>query len=170
MKYESQINNNYPILNTINSPRDIKNLTQSEIEQLADEIRGFLIEHVSKTGGHLASNLGVVELSIALHRVFQSPRDHIIWDVGHQSYVHKILTGRRGRFATLRQGGGLSGFTLRDESEHDCFGAGHSSTSLSAALGFAEAERLNGSDAYTIAVVGDGAYTGGMIHEVAQQL
>ena len=115
MKYESQINNNYPILNTINSPRDIKNLTQSEIEQLADEIRGFLIEHVSKTGGHLASNLGVVELSIALHRVFQSPRDHIIWDVGHQSYVHKILTGRRGRFATLRQGGGLSGFTLRDE-------------------------------------------------------
>ncbi len=165
MKYESQINNNYPILNTINSPRDIKNLTQSEIEQLADEIRGFLIEHVSKTGGHLASNLGVVELSIALHRVFQSPRDHIIWDVGHQSYVHKILTGRRGRFATLRQGGGLSGFTLRDESEHDCFGAGHSSTSLSAALGFAEAERLNGSDAYTIAVVGDGAYTGGMIHE-----
>ncbi|NLW74131.1 MAG: 1-deoxy-D-xylulose-5-phosphate synthase [Clostridiales bacterium] len=165
MKNESQMSNKYPILSTINSPCDIKKLTQPELKSLAAEIRGFLVENVSKTGGHLASNLGVIELSIALHRVFDSPRDHIIWDVGHQSYVHKILTGRRERFATLRQGGGLSGFTSRDESEHDCFGAGHSSTSLSAALGFAEAEKLNGSDAYTVAVVGDGAYTGGMIHE-----
>ncbi|HOA84837.1 MAG TPA: 1-deoxy-D-xylulose-5-phosphate synthase N-terminal domain-containing protein, partial [Bacillota bacterium] len=147
------MSNKYPILSTINSPCDIKKLTQPELKSLAAEIRGFLVENVSKTGGHLASNLGVIELSIALHRVFDSPRDHIIWDVGHQSYVHKILTGRRERFATLRQGGGLSGFTSRDESEHDCFGAGHSSTSLSAALGFAEAEKLNGSDAYTVAVV-----------------
>ena len=105
MKNQSQISNKYPLLSTINSPGDLKRLTQPELKQLADEIRGFLVENVSQTGGHLASNLGVVELSIALHRVFESPRDHIIWDVGHQSYVHKILTGRRERFTTLRQGG-----------------------------------------------------------------
>ena len=155
----------YKYLDSINSPDDLKRLPEEKMGELAEEIRAFLVEKVNMNGGHLASNLGVVELSIALHRVFDSPRDHIIWDVGHQSYVHKIITGRRTEFDNLRKPGGLSGFTRREESEHDCFGAGHSSTSLSAALGFAEADKLKGSDAYTIAVIGDGAYTGGMIHE-----
>lgn len=155
----------YELLNLIDSPRDLKALPIEEIPKLNEEIRRFLVESVSKTGGHLASNLGVVELSVALHRVFDSPSDHIIWDVSHQGYVHKLLTGRRDRFSTLRTPGGLSGFLKRDESEHDPFGTGHSSTSLSAALGFAEADRIAGKDSYTIAVVGDGAYTGGMIHE-----
>ncbi len=153
------------ILEKINSPNDLSELTYEELDLLSSEIREFLTEKVSKTGGHLASNLGVVELTLALHRVFELPNDRIIWDVGHQSYVHKILTERKDRFDTLRQGGGLSGFTNRDESEYDCFGAGHSSTSISAALGFAEADKLNGRDSYTVAVVGDGAFTGGMIHE-----
>ena len=153
------------ILEKINSPKDLSNLSYGELDLLSSEIREFLTENVSKTGGHLASNLGVVELTIALHRVFDLPKDRIIWDVGHQSYVHKILTGRKDRFDTLRKGGGLSGFTNRDESEYDCFGAGHSSTSISAALGFAEADKLNDRDSYTVAVVGDGAFTGGMIHE-----
>lgn len=156
---------NKRILDGIASPADLKGLSESELKTLAAEIREFLVEKVSKTGGHLASNLGVVELTLAIHRVMNAPEDHIIFDVGHQSYVHKILTGRRDRFDTLRQGGGISGFTCRAESEYDCFGAGHSSTSLSAALGFAEADRLKGSQAYTVAVVGDGAFTGGMIHE-----
>ena len=155
----------YALLNKINSPDDVKALQDRELCPLAEEIREFLVEHVTKTGGHLASNLGVVELSVALARVFDTPRDHIIFDVGHQSYVHKLLTGRRDAFDTLRQSGGLSGFMKRTESEHDCFGAGHSSTSLSAALGFAEADRMSGSDAYSVAVVGDGSFTGGMIHE-----
>ncbi len=155
----------YKYLDSINSPDDLKRLPEENMEALAEEIRAFLIEKVSVNGGHLASNLGVVELSMAIHRVFDSPRDHIIWDVGHQSYVHKIITGRRENFNKLRQPGGLSGFTRRDESEHDCFGAGHSSTSLSAALGFAEADILKSEKAYTIAIVGDGAFTGGMIHE-----
>ena len=155
----------YKYLDKINSPEDIKRLLDEDMEPLAEEIRDFLIRKVSVTGGHLASNLGVVELSMALHRVFDSPKDHIIWDVGHQSYVHKLLTGRKDAFDRLRQPGGPSGFTKRDESEHDPFGAGHSSTSISAALGFAEADLIKGSDAYTIAVVGDGAFTGGMIHE-----
>lgn len=155
----------YTRLDTINSPDDLKKLPESEMDALAGEIRAFLIENVIKTGGHLASNLGVVELSLALHRQFSTPHDHIIWDVGHQSYVHKILTGRKDLFDTLRTPGGLSGFTKRSESEHDCFGAGHSSTSLSAGLAFAEADAKRGSDAYTIVVLGDGAYTGGMIHE-----
>ncbi len=133
--------------------------------QLAQEIRAFLVEKVTETGGHLASNLGVVELSIALHRVFDTPKDHIIFDVGHQSYVHKLLTGRREEFDTLRKPGGLSGFTRRSESEHDSFGAGHSSTAISAAVGFAEGDRISGSDAFSVAVVGDGAFTGGMVHE-----
>ena len=133
--------------------------------ELCREIRGELLRTVTRTGGHLASNLGVVELSVAMHRVFDCPRDHFIFDVGHQSYVHKMLTGRYERMQTLRQGGGISGFTKRTESEYDCFGAGHSSTSLSAALGFAQADRMMGSDAWTVAVVGDGAFTGGMIHE-----
>ncbi len=155
----------YKYLGDISSPEDVKKLPFGEIPELCDEIRSFLVDTVEKTGGHLASNLGAVELSVALHRIFDSPKDKIIFDVGHQSYVHKIITGRRERFSDLRKPGGLSGFTKRDESEHDPFGAGHSSTSLSAALGFAEANRLSGSDAYTVAVIGDGAYTGGMIHE-----
>ncbi len=155
----------YQYLNQINSPEDVRRLDTEQLPVLADEIRDFLVHSVEKTGGHLASNLGVVELSIALHRVFSTPHDHIIFDVGHQSYVHKLLTGRRDRFDTLRRGGGLSGFTKRAESEHDCFGAGHSSTSFSAAIGLAQADALNGSNAYTVAVVGDGAFTGGMIHE-----
>ena len=155
----------YPLLEGVNSPEDLKKIPEDKIPELCSEIRGFLVENVSRTGGHLASNLGVVELSVALHRVFSTPKDHIIFDVGHQSYVHKILTGRRDAFDTLRQGGGISGFEKRSESEHDCFGAGHSSTSVSAALGFAQADRLSGSDAYSVAVVGDGAMTGGMIHE-----
>ena len=155
----------YKYLNSINSPDDLKRIPKENMEELASEIRDFLINKVNMTGGHLASNLGVVELSMAIHRVFDSPKDHIIWDVGHQSYVHKILTGRREAFDELRKPGGLSGFTRREESEHDPFGAGHSSTSLSAALGFAEADKLKGSNAYTVAIVGDGAYTGGMIHE-----
>ena len=153
------------LLDTIDSPADLKKLSDVEIPTLNREIRDFLLENVPKTGGHLASNLGVVELTVALHRVFDVPKDHILFDVGHQSYVHKILTGRKERFDTLRSENGLSGFTKRSESESDCFGAGHSSTSISAALGFAEADRLRGSDAFTVAVVGDGAFTGGMIYE-----
>ena len=155
----------YKFLNNINSPADLKTLQEDEINSLASEIREFLVEKVSKTGGHLASNLGVVELTLAIHRVFDIPNDHLIFDVGHQSYVHKIITGRKNDFDNLRQGGGISGFTKRSESECDCFGAGHSSTSVSAGLGFAQADKLLGSDAYTIVVFGDGAFTGGMIHE-----
>ncbi len=158
-------NKNYRYLNRINSPEDLKCLPQEAVIPLAEEIRAELVETVTKNGGHLASNLGIVELTLAIHRVFSSPRDHIIFDVGHQSYVHKMLTGRADKMHTLRTAGGISGFTKRSESEHDCFGAGHSSTSLSAALGFAISDKLHGSDAYTVAVVGDGAYTGGMIHE-----
>ena len=155
----------YNLIDKINSPEDVKKLSEKEIEPLCEEIRGFLVENVEKSGGHLASNLGVVELTVAMHRVFDSPKDHIIFDVGHQSYVHKILTGRKSGFDTLRKFGGLSGFTKMSESKHDAFGAGHSSTSVSAALGYAETDKLKGSDAYTVAVMGDGAYTGGMIHE-----
>ena len=155
----------YPILDGINSPSDLKKLNKSDMPVLASEIREFLIEKVEKTGGHLASNLGAVEITLAIHRVFDSPGDHIIFDVGHQSYVHKILTGRKSEFDNLRKPGGLCGFTLRRESEHDAFGAGHSSTSVSAALGFAEADMLAGRKAHTVCVMGDGAFTGGMIHE-----
>ena len=155
----------YIYLGKINSPSELKALPDEAMPVLAKEIREDLISRVTKNGGHLASNLGVVELSMAIHRVFDSPRDHIIFDVGHQSYVHKMLTGRFDRMDTLRKPGGISGFTKRDESEYDAFGTGHSSTSLSAGLGFAESDKLNGNDAYTIVVLGDGAYTGGMIHE-----
>lgn len=155
----------YTILSNISSPADLKKLPSSKMPELCTEIRNFLIENVCKTGGHLASNLGVVELSVALHKVFNSPDDHIIFDVGHQSYVHKLLTGRAERFDTLRTSGGLSGFPKREESEHDAFGAGHSSTSISAALGFAFADKLAGRKDHTVAIVGDGAFTGGMIHE-----
>lgn len=157
--------NCYPTLERINSPQELKKLPKEQLPLLAEEIREFLIQQVTESGGHLASNLGVVELSLAIHRVFETPKDHVIFDVGHQSYVHKLLTGRREQFSTLRTGGGLSGFPKRCESPHDCFGTGHSSTSLSAALGFAESDKLAGSEAYTVCVLGDGAYTGGMIHE-----
>ncbi|MBQ3016738.1 MAG: 1-deoxy-D-xylulose-5-phosphate synthase [Clostridia bacterium] len=153
------------ILDKINSPDDLRAIPESDIPKLCSEMRDFLVENVERSGGHLASNLGVTELTVAIHRVFDSPRDHIIFDVGHQAYIHKIITGRKAFFSSLREPGGLSGFTNMSESKHDAFGAGHSSTSISAALGFAEADALAGSDAYTIAVIGDGAYTGGMVHE-----
>ena len=153
------------ILEKINSPKDLKALGSEELQALSGEIRNKLIETVSQNGGHLAANLCVVELTVAIHRVFDSPKDKIIFDVGHQSYVHKLLTGRREEFDTLRQTGGISGFPKRSESEHDAFGAGHSSTSVSAAAGIAAANSLCGNDSYTVAIVGDGAFTGGMIYE-----
>ncbi len=153
------------ILDSINSPSDIKALDEDKLSLLAEEIREFLIDKVERNGGHLASNLGVIELTIAIHRVFDIPTDHLIFDVGHQSYVHKIFTERKDRFDKLRIPGGLSGFTSIKESEYDAFGAGHSSTALSAALGFAEADSLCGKSSHTVCVIGDGAYTGGMVHE-----
>ncbi len=153
------------LLDRIDSPTDLKGLTYEALEQLAAELRNELVTTVNNTGGHLASNLGVVELTIALHRVFNSPQDKFIWDVGHQSYVHKLLTGRRQHFASLRQYGGLSGFTCRSESQHDPFGAGHASTSVSAALGIAVARDFDGADYHVVAVIGDGAITGGMAFE-----
>jgi 1-deoxy-D-xylulose-5-phosphate synthase len=153
------------LLDKIDSPADLKGLSEAALEELAAELRHEIITTVTTTGGHLASNLGVVELTIALHRVFDSPKDKIIWDVGHQSYVHKLLTGRRKNFNTLRQYQGLSGFTCRDESEHDPFGAGHASTSISAALGMAAARDLAGENYQVIAVIGDGAITAGMAFE-----
>lgn len=152
-------------LKNIRTPEDFKAIPKKELDKVAEEIRSELVRVISNNGGHLASNLGVVELTMAIHRVFDTPKDHVIFDVGHQSYVHKMLTGRYDRFDGIRTAGGISGFMKREESDHDCFGAGHSSTSLSAALGFAISDKLSGSDAYTVAVVGDGAFTGGMIHE-----
>jgi 1-deoxy-D-xylulose-5-phosphate synthase len=155
----------YEILDRVNSIDDLKKLNIIELEKLADDIRNFLLTTISKTGGHLASNLGVVELTIAMHYVFDSPKDKIIFDVGHQSYVHKILTGRKNRFDTLRQLDGLSGFPKRSESEHDIFETGHSSTSISAALGLVNARDLKGEDFNVIAFIGDGALSGGMALE-----
>ena len=154
-----------PILDTVNFPVHMKNLSIKQLEQLAEEIRRDVIYTVSKTGGHLSSSLGVVELTVALHYVFDCPKDNIVFDVGHQAYPHKILTGRRDRMHTIRQTGGLSGFTKRSESEYDPFGAGHSSTSISAALGMAAASDMKGDDKTSIAVIGDGAMTGGMAYE-----
>ena len=153
------------ILNSINSPEDFKSLGIDELKQLCDEIREFLVDSVSQTGGHLASNLGVVELTVAFHKVFNTPKDKLIFDVGHQSYVHKILTGRRSEFNTLRQFGGLSGFPKTSESEYDHFNTGHSSTSISAALGMARARDIKGEDFTVAALFGDGALTGGMMFE-----
>ena len=153
------------LLEKINSPDDLAGLTEEEIQTLCAEIRTLLIEVTSKNGGHLAPNLGVVELTIALHKVFNTPKDKIVWDVGHQAYVHKILTGRRKEFATLRQYNGLSGFPKRKESPHDAFGTGHASTSISAALGMAAARDIKGEKYNVIAVIGDGALTGGMAIE-----
>lgn len=157
------------IMKTINSPADLRVLTHRQLEDLAAEIRLFLTEVVAEKGGHLAPNLGVVELTLALHRVFNSPRDKIIWDVGHQSYVHKILTGRREEFKTLRELGGLAGFPKRGESDHDPFETGHSSTSISAALGIACARDLAGENYKVVAVIGDGALSGGMALEALNQ-
>lgn len=158
------------LLNQINSPADLKKLNVSQLETLAEEIRGFLIEKLSITGGHLAPNLGVVELTLALHYLFDSPKDKFIFDVGHQSYVHKILTGRKGRFDTLRKYKGLCGFVKMSESEHDVWEAGHSSTSLSAAMGMAIARDLKGEDNKIVAVIGDGALTGGMALEAMNHI
>src|SRR3712207_4951862 len=154
-----------PLLDTIQSPADIRALAKDQLRQLSDELRQETISAVAVTGGHLGAGLGVVELTVAVHYVFDTPRDKLVWDVGHQAYPHKIVTGRRDRIRTLRQGGGLSGFTRRTESEYDPFGAAHSSTSISAALGFAIASKLSDTDARAIAVIGDGAMSAGMAYE-----
>lgn len=153
------------LLDTIQSPHDLRLLAREQLRPLADELRSFMLESVAQTGGHLSSNLGTVELTVALHYVFNTPQDRIVWDVGHQTYAHKILTGRRNRMHTLRQLGGLSGFPRRDESEYDAFGTAHSSTSISAALGMAIAARQQGLEQHNIAVIGDGAMTAGMAFE-----
>src|SRR5437016_12253007 len=162
------------ILENVNSPADLRALDQSELAQLADEIRAFVVEAVSATGGHLGSNLGAVELTLAVHRVFDSPRDVILWDTGHQAYVHKLVTGRRGGFAQLRQAGGLSGYPSRRESEHDWVENSHASTILSYAHGISTAFDLGAqSDARerrVVAIVGDGALTGGMAYEALNNL
>ena len=154
-----------PLLDTVHYPADIRALSKDQLPQLADELRQEVISAVSVTGGHLGAGLGVVELTVALHYVFDTPNDRLVWDVGHQAYPHKIVTGRRDRIRTLRQGGGLSGFTRRAESEYDAFGAAHSSTSISAALGFAIANKLSGDPGRAIAVIGDGALSAGMAYE-----
>ena len=153
------------LLNTINDPAEIRQLTRPQLKQLADELRAFVLESVSATGGHLSSNLGTVELTIALHNVFNTPEDRIVWDVGHQTYPHKILTGRRDQMHTLRQIDGISGFPQRAESPYDTFGTAHSSTSISAALGMALAAKTKGEGRHAIAVIGDGAMTAGMAFE-----
>ena len=157
--------NPYALLQTINEPAELRHLSRAQLAPLAAELRAYLLDTVSKTGGHLSSNLGTVELTIALHYVFNTPHDRIVWDVGHQTYPHKILTGRRERMASLRQMGGLSGFPQRAESEFDAFGTAHSSTSISAALGMAMGAKLKGEDRHAIAVIGDGAMTAGMAFE-----
>jgi 1-deoxy-D-xylulose-5-phosphate synthase len=154
-----------PLLDRVHFPSDLKNLSPEQLRQLADELRWETIDAVAKTGGHLGAGLGVVELTVALHHIFDTPRDRLIWDVGHQAYPHKILTGRRDRIRTLRQGGGLSGFTKRAESEYDPFGAAHSSTSISAGLGMAVARDLDGGRHNVISVIGDGAMSAGMAYE-----
>jgi 1-deoxy-D-xylulose-5-phosphate synthase len=154
-----------PILDRVKTPQDLRGLPEKELRQLADELRAETIDAVSVTGGHLGAGLGVVELTVALHRIFDTPRDRLVWDVGHQAYPHKILTGRRDRIRTLRQGGGLSGFTKRAESEYDTFGAAHSSTSISAGLGMAVARDLAGGSNNVVCVIGDGAMSAGMAYE-----
>ena len=155
----------YPLLDTIHCPAQLRELDNKQLPQLADELRSFLVESVSRTGGHLSSNLGTVELTIALHYVFNTPEDRLVWDVGHQTYAHKVLTGRREGMAQLRMHGGVSGFPKRCESEFDTFGVGHSSTSISAALGMAQAARLKGEDRHTVAIIGDGAMSAGQAFE-----
>ncbi len=156
---------NTPLLDKIHSPKDLRELPREQLPQLATELREFLLDSVGKTGGHFASNLGVIELTIALHYVYDTPHDHLVWDVGHQSYPHKILTGRKDRMGSIRQYGGLAGFPKRSESEYDDFGVGHSSTSIGAALGMAVADQLSGSMARSVAIIGDGAMTAGQAFE-----
>src|SRR6201985_1020210 len=158
-----------PLLDKVRSPADIRDFAPAELRQLADKLRAETIAAVSETGGHLGAGLGVVELTVALHHVFDTPRDIVIWDVGHQAYPHKILTGRRDRIRTLRQGGGLSGFTKRAESPYDPFGAAHAATSISAALGFAAARDQKGEDNRVVAVIGDGSMSAGMAYEAMNQ-
>lgn len=165
MRIGVEIMSNDDILNKIKSPKDLKKMTQKELEILCEQIRYKLIGIVSNNGGHLASNLGVVELTVALHKVFDTPNDKIIWDVGHQCYTHKMLTGRLDKIDTIRQEGGLSGFPKRSESDYDAFNAGHSSTSISAAFGISKAKELSGEPGHVIAVIGDGALTGGLAYE-----
>jgi 1-deoxy-D-xylulose-5-phosphate synthase len=155
----------YELLEMISQPSELRALERKQLPQLAHELREYLIDTVSKTGGHLSSNLGTVELTIALHYVFDTPNDRLVWDVGHQTYSHKILTGRREQMPTLRQYHGLAGFPRREESEFDTFGTAHSSTSISAALGMAVAARARGEDRRIVAVIGDGAMTAGMAFE-----
>ena len=159
------MNKDYQYLKNINFPSDIKKLSTSQLQKLADEVREELINVVSETGGHLGPGLGVIELTVALHYIFDTPNDKLIWDVGHQTYPHKILTGRKDKIRTLRQGNGLSGFTKRSESEYDPFGAAHSSTSISSALGIAVANKLSNKSNNVIAVIGDGAISAGMAYE-----
>src|SRR5207253_5244905 len=160
-----QISNRTPLLDRINVPADLRRLPEADLRQVADELRAELIDAVSITGGHFGAGLGVVELTVAVHYVFNTPHDRLIWDVGHQAYPHKILTGRRDRIRTIRQGGGLSGFTKRSESEYDPFGAAHASTSISSALGMAVARDFRGERRNVIAVIGDSARSGGMAYE-----
>ena len=155
----------YKFLNNIDTPKDIKKLTSDELEILCEEVRSFMIDNVSKTGGHLGAGLGVVELTVGLHYIFNTPKDQIIWDVGHQTYPHKILTKRKNRMHTLRQGKGLSGFTKRAESIYDPFGAAHASTSISAALGILVGSEIRKKNKKVVAVIGDGAMTAGMAYE-----
>src|ERR1043165_4348465 len=154
-----------PLLDRVSKPADLRNFSIEQLTRLAEELRAETIHSVSRTGGHLGAGLGVVELPVALHHVFETPADRLIWDVGHQCYPHKILTGGRGRMSTIRQKDGLSGFTLRSESDYDPFGAGHSSTSISAGLGMAVASQLKGEKRNVIAVIGDGAMSAGMAYE-----
>ena len=156
---------NYQLLNDINFPSDLKKVSENNLQKVADEVREEMINAVSETGGHLGAGLGVVELTVALHYVFNTPNDKLIWDVGHQTYPHKILTGRKNQIRTLRKGDGLSGFTKRSESEYDPFGAAHSSTSISSALGIAVANKLSNKSSNVIAVIGDGAISAGMAYE-----
>ncbi|HET7776014.1 MAG TPA: 1-deoxy-D-xylulose-5-phosphate synthase N-terminal domain-containing protein, partial [Azospira sp.] len=154
-----------PLLDTIDSPAQLRRLDKRQLPQLAEELRTFIVESVSRTGGHLSSNLGTVELTIALHYVFDTPEDRLVWDVGHQTYPHKVLTGRRPGMAKLRMHGGLSGFPKRCESDYDTFGVGHSSTSISAALGMALAAKQKGESRKAVAIIGDGAMSAGMAFE-----
>src|SRR6184192_4424395 len=153
------------LLETINDPADLRRLPRAQLPALADELRSFVLDSVSKTGGHLSSNLGTVELTIALHHIFETPEDRIVWDVGHQTYPHKILTGRREAMARLRMMDGISGFPKRSESKYDTFGTAHSSTSISAALGMAVSSKLKGEKRRCIAVIGDGAMSAGIAFE-----
>src|SRR3989338_215757 len=157
--------NQFPLLNQINSPEDLRKLKESQLPALAAELRAFLVDRLDQCGGHFGANLGAIELTIALHYVYNTPEDRLVWDVGHQAYPHKILTGRRDQIHTVRQANGLAPFPKRGESEYDCFGTGHSSTSIGAALGMAVAAKLNAQDRKVIAIIGDGGLTGGQAFE-----